>query len=509
MSSGEVVRWANPFTAMLTAFHWTLFFGRRPELRKLLAGITSASPTSFSVSGARTIGKTTLLNYLKDKHGAQEELDIYMAPEYRSRGGQAERQLLFVYIDFHEKGGQDVLDSLAAQLRIAEKSGEGSAEKQAVAPTRSHPGVGRDGSPSDTLAYLRDAIDQLNDRNTRVVFLLDDFDTALKELNDETEKVLRSLQSLASFIVVTDEPIFEIREDLKDTSPFLGLLMHVNIELLANDAAQSLVTEPTEELRRTQPQDAQPPSIVFKKEVADFLIEVAGRQPFLLAVACEALFDMCVAEPKVAEHLQDNHPQKRLRRQLIRQLLYLPTVRITLEWFWNALKDAEPALVTQLAHGVQPDLESDAAEPAIAALTNKALIYLDLAKGEYHLFSELFAEFIKLQRQPPSLAPVRMPSLDLESVRKALGSQDQRVFDYLRNNAGSVCSFEQIYEAGWHREDFDKESDKSKLDAAIYRIRQALDRAGVSGKDCIRNARGTGFRFVLPAPPGGSDRRSA
>ena len=46
-----------------------VFFGRERQLREIVQGVLAAQPASFSVVGAKYVGKTRLLHYLASEEG--------------------------------------------------------------------------------------------------------------------------------------------------------------------------------------------------------------------------------------------------------------------------------------------------------------------------------------------------------------------------------------------------------------------------------------------------------
>ena len=85
----------NPFSRMLAAYDPRLFFGREQALTRILQGIGAAQPTSFSIVGIRTIGKTSLLRYLIDPQGARERYADHFAPRHKDA-------TVFVLVDYDE-----------------------------------------------------------------------------------------------------------------------------------------------------------------------------------------------------------------------------------------------------------------------------------------------------------------------------------------------------------------------------------------------------------------------
>ncbi len=114
-----------------------------------------------------------------------------------------------------------------------------------------------------------------------MVFLFDDFDVPLKTLDNHDDGLLRTLSDYAALIIVTEEPISELRPDFGESSPLLGILRPDSIGLLSEIAARELINKPLDAVQ-----------IQYVGTEENFLIQTAGRQPFLLTAACELYFEV-------------------------------------------------------------------------------------------------------------------------------------------------------------------------------------------------------------------------
>lgn len=480
----------NPYTSMLSSYDPHAFFGREQETKDILQGISAPEPSSFVISGIRTIGKTALLRYLKHPEGATAAFEEYLAPERRAGvSDELARGLTFIYIDFH---GVPPRESVCATL-----SGH-------LLAARPNPGrdAGSETAREHTAwltAALRNELKARHEQGHRVVFLLDDFDAAFKSMTTDEEVQLRTLRDFAAFVVAVEHETLTLRTDITAESAWLGILLQKPLDLLSEAAAERLIRLPLASMSEdgTGPRPDVPPDPtcqecdpIFSDHDVAVLLRIAGRQPFLLTITCAALFDMYMRDPHISALLRDPVTGPEVEERVMRQVSRLPLVNQTLHRFWRRLDDEEKDVVATLAHGAQPDPVW--CEPQLAGLTNKALIYQDIARGEFHLFNALFKRFVIAERRDPDAAQHPNAPLDFAAIAAALGQKDRDLFDYLIANPDRVCTFAELLRAGWG----DERLDKRALEAAIYRLRKALDHAGVSGWDYLRNVRGVGFEFV-------------
>lgn len=534
----------NPYSGMLASYLADGFFGREREVADLVQGVTARVPSSFVISGIRTIGKTTLLRYLRDPRGALTRYAAYMAPKYHGAGADTlARALRFVYVDFHSYRRDDkVLETLAAHLNEELDGMELPERAVAAKPTA-------DATPDALVELLRGRLKALETANVRVIFLLDDFDNPVRYMEIADEIRLRTLRDLVAFVVATETPVRRLRPDITDESPWLGILSQKILGLLSDTAATALVKEPSRtgsplpQLGRpAAPAEDQPTTtsgatsahadvpasgapasdappadataadataadVPFDETDARILERLAGRQPYLLTVACEALYDLYTGDSKLRAQVREHGNQAETEERIARQLLAIEAMSETLSRFWRRMDEAERQVAVGLAGGSQPDPRDDL--PALARLVNKALVYQDVTaggfpiEGAYHLFSTLFERVVRQasarQARPSAANPVLVRDFDM--VEWSLGPKDRALFQVLRANPNRPLAFNYLIGQVWGS----AKPNKRVLDAAIYRLRKALDGSGVSSWDYLRNVRGIGFEFV---PDGATGERS-
>ncbi|MBC8172119.1 MAG: winged helix-turn-helix domain-containing protein, partial [Anaerolineae bacterium] len=439
------------------------FYGRENEITSILQVITATDPGGHAIYGLRTIGKTTLLKYLKDRNGALKKYANFVNVEYRPGG---DKSLLFVYLNFHIfTEGESVFYLMLEQL--AEEL-----ENEDLTHIVQLPAYADETPRQELVNALRRTLQRLNNQRIRVVFLFDDFDVPLKTLDNHDDGLLRTLSDYAALIIVTEEPISELRPDFGQSSPLLGILRPDSIGLLSEIAARELIHHPLEAA------DTQ-----YASDEENFLIQTAGRQPFLLTAACELYFETRIeapGEPDITHAFQ-----VQFRNRLASQLHVMRVLQST----WNRLKPYEHRTLYALYSGSELDLTGDRGNLA-ARLEKKGLTYRDARNNDYHLFSLLFGEFVQqvydqgeAKTLIPSILPAR-PSLEgLTPIETAL-------LRYFTAHADQVCTFEELLDTVWE----DGEKSKRALEAAVHRLRKSLQ-----PDEAIKSVRGIGFKFVTPA----------
>ncbi|MCL4517754.1 MAG: winged helix-turn-helix domain-containing protein [Thaumarchaeota archaeon] len=430
-----------------------------------MQGITAQEPRSFSITGTRTIGKTTFLRYLVHQDGAMKRYAEYVGKDFLPSGS---RRLLYVYIDFHEfKETDNIFHSMIESLRSEIETLED-------VSTRFDNHGDSQQEPADALQTI---IIELSKRRIRVVFLMDDFDYVLQYLDDEDEDRLRALNNLVCYIVVTEVPVYELHPETKWVSPFLNILVARPIGLLTAGPARQLVTEPAKDL-----------GVTFTDEEVNLLLEIAGRQPFLLTAACELFFDLRMRGDYSESLLQAN--RERFKVQFTLNFERRPSVGETLLRFWNKLTAREREVAAAIARGEESDLAIE--RSVIESLANKSLIHEDLRSGTYCMFGTVFSEFVKSRLEGGREKQGTLSKKEIQEITDTLLPIDRKLFMYFLENPNRICTFGELFQAVWE----DPKASRRAVEAAIHRLRKRLQQSDESGWQYIRNVRGKGFRFI-------------
>lgn len=452
----------NPFTPMLLTYTPTRFYGRENEIISILQVITAPEPNGHAIYGIRTIGKTTLLKFLKDPEGAAQRYVSFVRAEYQPGGG---RRLLFVYLNFHNfKPGDSVFVAMFEQLIDDMKDAD-------LDDLMTMPTIDQDMTTQDIVDAMRTMLNDLEEMHIRVVFLLDDFDAPVMVIDANDDGLLRTLNDHAALIIVTEDPISELRPDIVASSPLLGILRPEAISLIPEGVAHHLINDPIPDT------DSQ-----FSDGEIDFLVEIAGRQPFLLTAAAELYYDMRRETPNISQRVQKSAERQHLQTRFMLQISATPHVENVLQLTWKKLDDDEKELLRAISEGQNFDLLTRHNTLAVR-LSNKALIYWNSRQDSYQICSLLFANFIRQKHTNNHRGGTRSST----QLADHLTPIDRALLQYFLDHSGQVCTFDELLDAVW------EDSDKSKraLDAAVYRLRKSL-----SDDEQIKNVRGKGYKFV-------------
>ncbi|GAB4524918.1 MAG: hypothetical protein OHK0046_40110 [Anaerolineae bacterium] len=455
----------NPFTPMLLTYDPANFYGRENEIITILQVITAIDTAGHALHGARSIGKTTLLKYLKDPDGALVQYEGYIRPDYLP-GGRS--RLFFVYLSLHAfEDGDSLFFIMLRQIKFDLHD-----DDELQVPIED---FDETFAPERLTKILRKTIQNLKSQHVRVVFLLDDFDEPIKYLNEDDDHLLRHLSDDAVIIIATEHPISEINPKFTHSSPFLGILRPEIIGLLSEDAAQQLIIEP-----------AQQNGVQFTPHEVGFLLETAGRQPFILIAACELYFNMRKQYPDIARLVGDPQECENIQRQFIVRLTGRPHIKDALDRMWMFLKPEEQDLLVEIAyHPKITFIPFDPRSHMASQLENRALVYSDILNNAYQIFSILFMDYI--QQLSPRVSN-GIGGDNLLDVIDDLSPIDQAVARYLYERPNQVCTFEELLDTIWK-----DRGAKRALEAAVHRLRQKVKD---NPHEEIKNIRGTGYMFA-------------
>lgn len=461
----------NPYKFMQLTFNPDRVYGWEREIPAILQVVTAAEPTSYAIYGIRAIGKSTLLKFLKHKRGATVRYRDYVGRDYRpDMGGY--RKLLWVYINFHElTGDTNIFNFMYAHL-YDELDAQGITDEFTL-DTPTH-----DLDKTDAAIRLRKILKRLDaQQEIRVVFLLDDFDLPLSsgQINEVDDRQLRSVSFEASLVIATDDPISEIKQEFKEDSPLLGILRPEPIGLISFAAAYQLIREPAAH--------ADPP-VHFTDAEVELLLEVGGRQPYLLTAVCEEYFDMRSDIGDLERIYDDPNAYQQLRSTLMNRLIVRPHVKSILNLMWTRRnEDSEQPLLVHMAMNEQQPISGAGA----AALAAKSLAY-PVADG-YRIFSPLFAKFVRERAINPEAIPASPLPPTMNGILETLTPIDRAVFEYLYARIGQTCTFEELLVNVWNDHEG---TTKRAVEASVHRLRRA-----VPPQHEIKNVRGKGYKYII------------
>jgi hypothetical protein len=241
------------------------FIGRADALRTVFGRINNGESTA--VVGEPHIGKSSMLHYLRRNW-----------PAWLSQGSP----YAFVAVDCHAlRLSYTPADFWAEALDAA---GEVFADETAQGRIAAARAAGFDSS------RLRRVFEQLALHEQRAVLLVDEFDVLLYHPNFNTSDFFGTLRSLAihtgglSLVTFSRLSVAEMNRRThalsQHGSPFFNNLIEVRLQPLQAAEIDALIDQA---LLNT--------GVAFPPDDRAYLARTSGRHPFLLQIACAALFD--------------------------------------------------------------------------------------------------------------------------------------------------------------------------------------------------------------------------
>lgn len=253
----QISRSSDPFRDYDVVRDFSMFFGRKYELRAIYSSLTNHQ--NVALVGKRHIGKSSLLKYLG-------------LPELQRLCQYDLSRYLFILTDW-----RDYLNKTRADFfqRVCEQIIQQSAPVLSLA-------LASDMAGEDRLRHL---LETIKEHGYYPVLLMDAFDhvTSNIEFGPQFFTFLRSLASvneLISYVTATRLPLSQVCHSAIATSPFFNIFMTCKVGPLAPDEARELVTVP-----------ASKAGVPFTEEEVAWLLERGGLHPFFLQVSARHLFE--------------------------------------------------------------------------------------------------------------------------------------------------------------------------------------------------------------------------
>ena len=272
--------------------HPSRFHGRRRELARIFSRLGSSRPQSVSIVGERRIGKSSLLNALTWKKTQRQFLSDPDA-------------LTFVYIDFQQSPGIDLVDLfdllIAGALQRPSRNSKSPETTTPIVDTRA----------SSTRCRAKD---------TGLILLFDEFDsvTSNPAFGPDFYSFLRSCANNYPIAYVTSSKM-DLQQLCHSTaisdSPFFNIFSNLYLRGFTREEALNLIASPSE--RSGGP-------------LADFsesILELGGYFPFYLQIACSVYFEWA------AETRGTSPPTGELKDEFLEEaatsfLLFLGTLQL-------------------------------------------------------------------------------------------------------------------------------------------------------------------------------------
>jgi tRNA A-37 threonylcarbamoyl transferase component Bud32 len=354
---------SNPYIYRGPVHSAQMFFGREHELREIVAFLNGNQ--SISVVGPRKIGKTSLLFHL-------------MRTETWPTLGMSPNNVL-VYLDCEvlgEGGHEEIFGTFAAEIAAAldERDLEPEPTLQAAIeqPTR--------------ISFER-AVRKLNQRNLRIVLILDEFER-LSTNNGLDVNFFNSMRSAAgryqlAFITASAQPLIQLTYSGRSqeilSSPFFNIFAPLFLGLLPEDESYQAISMPAQEAGAPLP-----------KEIQDFIYGLVGGFPLGIQVACFHAFEAMQSREPVDLYTIEQHTMQDLQPHF--------------EYYWHNLSLSEQDTMRRVADVAERASSDTTLRAILRDLVQKCLLISE--SGVYRYPMRALANFINSQTMP-GIAAVR------------------------------------------------------------------------------------------------------
>jgi hypothetical protein len=260
------------------------FIGRQAQVRTLFSRVVNGESTA--IVGEPHIGKSSLIAYIADMNTRQ----VWLSPNIE--------QHIVVEFDCHLLSSdftvthfwRHVLDEVEATTTSATTTDEALKQQCAL--------IEQNNFGSLTLERL---FKMLGRQQKRLVLLVDEFDAMLNHPHFSNAEFMGAMRSFATrtdgLVVVTASRLSISQMNRMSTqhnphgSPFFNNMTEVRLPHLTEAEAAQLIESTLQLQNKTN-------AVSFSDEDRRFIIESAGRHPFLIQVAAASLHDAKVAVPQ-------------------------------------------------------------------------------------------------------------------------------------------------------------------------------------------------------------------
>ena len=459
----------NPYFQLPNAIDPDNFYGSIGMVHQLLQRISASNPRAVELLGMPGMGKTNLLRYLRHPDGALKRNTQSLQSPFRENP----HRLFLVLVEYRlmppeTHPFQYLYERLC--MEYEEYQGLFEAERGSKLPSLEKEDFSdREYGEVGVLAASRitEGIKRLAtcEQRIRPVFLLDDFDLAVRKevISKEGVDKARPWRQYVSLVLAVEKRIVEVNAEVA-ASAFFQVIPLVRLGGLTEDEARELLTEPVEGF--------------FPREDVNLVMRLAGGHPHLLILAGSALWS-------VREHLNLLHvPQQPLSDEetpVLQGRLQQDFSRV-FDLYWDRQEQQQKeALIASTTSSILAKQH----KAVLASLMELDLVAFSPADKAFHPFSPLFAEYVAQKREPS----VFTASLDLTQLESDL-------FEYLSQRPNEIITFEELWKRVWNQEVGEDETQiRRPIQVTVSRLRKKLE---LTGNDIV-SIRDQGYRFVMPA----------
>lgn len=353
----------NPFLNRNKVTSPDEFFGRKKEIDLILAQITYPEPQSLALIGERRSGKSSLLTYIY--HLLSEQKITY----------PGSNKLVCIFLDPEEIATEHpndmawvIIDELVSEnpsLLKYIKAYPPRDEEKAI-PER-HPRI-----------ILKNLIKDACKDNYKFVFLIDEFELLAKNKELSESGFLQYMRSISdsyalAFVTSSRKPLEEICEEHNiGGSPFnnnfssplyLGLLERNDCKELIQGTLKKFKYEPN-----------------YLNPFEEEAIELAGKHPYFLKIACAHLFNWISKDM-----VEKPHWKKDFKKEANEEFHRM----------WNALNEEQRDWLLVAQQSGYINVHEASIHASLKSLVNKGLLKQIDEDTKLKLFSEAFSSYIK------------------------------------------------------------------------------------------------------------------
>ncbi len=343
ISDGRPTAPHNPYHNRVMIRRREDFIGRRQEVRRIYARLNATPPGSVSLVGDRKIGKSSLLNFIYEKHNRESYL-------------QRPEKMIMIFLDLQQQRDKALETFTNTLLGMMQLELRGRLDFSSM---------------SRDLDGVLAAVQLLHDRGYRLTVLLDEFEiiTANPRFDLDFFSFLRHLANHYNVAYLTSS-----RRDLQilcydkeiASSPFFNIFTTMRLSAFSSEEAEELVRIPSAQ--------AGHPLEPFRAD----LIRIAGYFPFFLQLACAHAFEFFEECPGATQ------PDfKKIER-----LFYQEAV-LHFRYLWANFDNYEKSLIQRVAKGKGIP---GALEHVLQELSERHLV--EEGNGKPRLFCPSFEEFV-------------------------------------------------------------------------------------------------------------------
>ncbi|HYK90853.1 MAG TPA: protein kinase [Acidobacteriota bacterium] len=340
----------NPYLNRVMIQDPNQFFGRRSEIRRILARLGADRPQSISLVGERRMGKSSLLYHLTCREVQERHL-----PDRSS--------LVIVFLDFQQLRQITVADFFGLLLDEI---------RRACSETL-------DTGPPGYRAF-QNLLEAFRREKRKLILLFDEFQaiTSNPAFSVEFYSYLRSMANNYAVAYLTSSNIELQRlcysSNISD-SPFFNIFSNFYLKTFEREEACDLICRPSSEQE------------LPLRTYADEIIDIAGLFPFYLQIVCSIYFDWLKGNPG----LEPDREEIKSR--------FVEEAAPHFDYFWEHAAPECQALLERLACGEQPNPEE---VHICQSLQRKG--YLLGEQQRLRLFSPIFADHIRMLASAPARA---------------------------------------------------------------------------------------------------------